>query len=169
MKRAVFALVCLVLLSTGAWAQDDVPNLHQCIASFTNFMKDFSAFSVQNQQALEAEKQAAGYPLTVNYIFYTELEQRTQRLILLTANVMDFYILYNKTTYCYGRDEKNFLFSRIDFIQKMLQRLLDIPYVVDTSASNADTVRLHDKQAFFEEQVRKLQAFITKSLPALKH
>jgi len=132
-------------------------------------MKDFSAFSVQNQQALEAEKQAAGYPLTTNYIFYTELEQRTQRLILLTANVMDFYILYNKTTYCYGRDEKNFLFSRIDSIQKMLQRLLDTPYVVDTSASNADTARLHDKLVFFEEQVHKLQAFIVMSRPAFKY
>jgi hypothetical protein len=168
MKRLVLALACLLGLATGALAQDDFPSLRQSINYFTNFMQESTSLSIQNLETLEAEKRTAAYPLTDTAVFYADLEQRTQQLMLLTANLMDLYILYNKTTYCYARDEKNYLYGRIDFIQESLQRLLDAPYAVDTASSDGDKARLHDKRAVFDERVRKLREFITSSLPAFK-
>lgn len=168
MKRLVLALACLLLLATGASAQDNSPSLRQSIDYFTNCMREFTALSLQNVEELKAEKQVSGSSMTENHIFYADLEQRTQRLLLLTANLMDLYILYNKTTYCYARDEKNYLFGRIGFILESLQRLVDEPSAVNAATRGANKARLHDKRAFFDEQVRKLREFITSSLPALK-
>jgi hypothetical protein len=170
MKRLVLALACLLGLAAVALAQtpDDFPNLRQSVNYFNNFTKDSAAMAAQIRETLEAEKQAPGYPRTDNYVFYAALGERTERLIALTANLTDLYVLYNKTTYCYAKDEKNYLYARIDAIQIALQRLIDSPYVIDTTSSDGDKARMHDKLALFNQRVAQLRAFITKSLPAFK-
>ena len=168
MKRLVCVLVCLLVLATGAMAQDDVPSLRQSTTYFSNFTKESSVLLAQVRESLDQARQAEGAPRTDACLFYAELAERMERLMLLTANVNDFFVLYDKTTYCYGKQEKDYLYGRIASLQSELQRLIDAPYAVDAGSLEGDKARMHDRQFLFAERVARLRAFIAASLAVFR-
>lgn len=166
MKRCVCVLVCLLALSWGSAAWADGPNLRQSVTYFMNFFNESVVQAAKVTEILEKEKKQPNYPYTANYIFYTDLMHRIEKALDMTLNLCDLYHLYRKTTYCFTKDEKTYLFDRIDNILKVLQQLIDNPYLEDKNISEQDKAQMEQMRSAFNDRVGKLRQLIRSSLPA---
>jgi hypothetical protein len=168
MKRCVCVLACLLLLASGTTALADAPNPRQSITYFMNFFNESVVQASTATDMLEKGKSDPGYPYCAKYLFYTELMNRIEKTMTLALNLCDIYHLYSKTTYCFTKDEKTYLFDRIDNILQVLQRLMENPYTTGDNFQEGDKEKINEQQSVFNERVRKLRAFIRSSLPAFQ-
>jgi hypothetical protein len=166
MKRCVCALICALLLGFGTTARADAPNPNQSVTYFMNYFNESVVQAAALTDILEREKHDAKYPYTATYVLYSDLMGRMEKSLDLTLNLCDIYHLYSKTTYCFTKDEKTYLFDRIDNILKVLQQLVDSPYATGKVAPGGTPVEQDKQVAAFNARVAKLRNFIRASLPA---
>lgn len=166
MKRCVCVLVCTLMLAWASVARADGPNLRQSVTYFMNFINECIVQDVNITNILEKEKKQSDFPYTAKTVFYTDLKHRVELAMNLSLNLCDIYHIYQKTTYCFTKDEKTYLFDRIDNILKVFQQLIDNPYPQDKNIADADKAQMEQMRAAFGERLRKLRLLIRSSLPA---
>lgn len=164
MKRCLLALACVLFLApvNGAWA--DSPNMRQSINYFMNYFNEAVVQAIHVKEYEDREKIRQKRPYTDEYIFFLDLIGRIEKTLGLSLNLCDIYYIYNKTTYCFTKDEKNYLFDRIDNILDTLQKIRDTPYNVDPALLEDKTSKMHQNLVDFNDRVDKLQAFVKSSL-----
>lgn len=164
MKRCIQALVCVLLLAHAATGRADTPNIRQSINYFMNYFNEAVVQAIHLKEYEEKEQLRQKRPYTQEYIFVLDMTGRIEKTLGMVLNLCDIYYIYNKTTYCFTKYEKNYLFDRIDNIMDMLQKIKDTPYDVDASL-------VEDKKGFagknvaeFNKRIEDLRAFIKSSL-----
>lgn len=169
MKRCVCVLVCALVLAMSSVARADGPNLRQSVTYFVNFINESLVQAATLTDLLQKEKKAPNYPYTAKYVFYSDLSRRIGNTLDMALNLCDLYHLYAKTTYCFTKDEKTYLFDRIDNILNVLQQLVDSPYPPipdEATITTEDKAQMDQLRSTFAERVRKLRQLIRSSLPA---
>ncbi|EFL49136.1 conserved hypothetical protein [Solidesulfovibrio fructosivorans JJ]] len=164
MKRCILALACFLMLAhaTAAWA--DTPNIRQSINYFMNYFNEAVVQAIHLKEYEQREKLTRKRPYTQEYVFIQDMNARIEKTLGLALNLCDIYYIYNKTTYCFTKDEKNYLFDRIDNIMDTLQKITETPF-------NIDQGMVDDKKSFvgknvveFNKRIQDLRAFIKTSL-----
>ena len=164
MKRFLAALVCLLCLALAVPASADTPNMRQSINYFMNYFNEAVVQAIKIKEYEDQEGTAAKRPFTEEFVFFQDLNGRIEKSLGLALNLCDLYYIYNKTTYCFTKDEKNYLFDRLDNIMDTLQKIRETPYpaaggLLDNKASVPAR-----QLAEFNDRVEKLRAFIKSSL-----
>ena len=164
MKRFFAPLACLVCLALAAPAAAETPNMRQSINYFMNYFNEAVIQAIQIKEYEDKEGLAEKRPYADEFVFYQDLKARIEKSLGLALNLCDLYYIYNKTTYCFTKDEKNYLFDRLDNIMDALQKIKDTPYVGgDVALENKSGVPARQLAAF-NERVDKLRAFVKSSL-----
>jgi hypothetical protein len=168
MKRCVCGLLCALVLLSGSNALADAPNPRQSVTYFMAFFNECVVQAANIAEQMEKAKKEKGYPFTPSYLFYFDLMGRLEKALTLTLNLCDIYHLYSKTTYCFTKDEKTYIFDRIDNIVKVLEQLGERSYVVDIAAQGPAKDKMIENRDLFAGRVRKLREFIKVSLPGFQ-
>lgn len=164
MKRLLAPLACLICLALAVPAMAETLNMRQSINYFMNYFNEAVVQAIQIKEYEEKEGLAEKRPYTDEFVFYQDLKARIEKTLGLALNLCDLYYIYNKTTYCFTKDEKNYLFDRIDNIMDALQKIRDTPYPGgDALLENKSSKTARDAAAF-TERVDKLRTFIKSSL-----
>ena len=164
MKRYLAALACLLCLALAGTASADTPNMRQSINYFMNYFNEAVVQAIKIKEYEDQEGIAAKRPFTEEFVFYQDLKGRIEKSLGLALNLCDLYYIYNKTTYCFTKDEKNYLFDRLDNIMDALQKIKDTPYVGGDVALENKSGAPARQLAAFNERVDKLRAFVKSSL-----
>ncbi len=164
MKRCIAALVCLVLLATAVPALADAPNMRQSMNYFMNYFNEAVVQAIQIKEYENKEGIEQKRPVTDEYLFFTDLKSRIEKTLGLALNLCDIYYIYNKTTYCFTKDEKNYIFDRIDNIMDTLQKIRETPYSVDPSLLENKNSAAYRHMGEFNDRIDKLRIFIKSSL-----
>ena len=167
MKRFLAALVCLVCLVcfTGtAPASADAPQMRQSINYFMNYFNEAVVQAIKIKEYTDQEGIAAKHPFTDEFVFFQDLNSRIEKSLGLALNLCDLYFIYNKTTYCFTKDEKNYLFDRLDNIMDALQKIRDAPYPPTGNLLENKSSVPAKQLAEFNERIDMLRAFIKSSL-----
>ena len=164
MKRFLAALACLLCLALAGEASADTPNMRQSINYFMNYFNESVVQAIHIKEYEEKEGLTEKRPFTEEYVFYQDLKARIEKSLGLALNLCDLYYIYNKTTYCFTKDEKNYLFDRLDNIMDALQKIKDTPYVGGDVALENKSGAPARQLAAFNERVDKLRAFVKSSL-----
>ena len=134
MKRFLAALVCpaflicLICLTGAAPASADAPNMRQSINYFMNYFNEAVVQAIKIKEYEDREGIAAKHPFTDEFVFFQDLNSRIEKSLGLALNLCDLYYIYNKTTYCFTKDEKSYLYDRLDNIMEALQKIRDAPF-----------------------------------------
>lgn len=168
MKRYVCACLCALVVLSGVDALADAPNPSQSVTYFMAFFNETVVQAARISELTVQAKKEKGYPYTPSYLFYSDLMGRVEKALTVTLNLCDIYHLYSKTTYCFTKDEKTYIFDRIDNIMKVLQQLADKPYVVSPPAQGAGRDKMLENQLAFTDRVHQLVTFVKNSLPAFQ-
>ena len=164
MKRFFAPLACLVCLALAAPAAAETPNMRQSINYFMNYFNEAVIQAIQIKEHEDKEGLAEKRPYADEFVFYQDLKARIEKSLGLALNLCDLYYIYNKTTYCFTKDEKNYLFDRLDNIMDALQKIKDTPYVGGDVALENKSGTAARQLAAFNERVDKLRAFVKSSL-----
>ena len=164
MKRFLAPLACLVCLALAAPAAAETPNMRQSINYFMNYFNEAVVQAIQIKEYEDKEGLTEKRPYTDEFVFYQDLKARIEKSLGLALNLCDLYYIYNKTTYCFTKDEKNYLFDRLDNIMDALQKIKDTPYVGGDVALENKSGTAARQLAAFNERVDKLRAFVKSSL-----
>ncbi len=164
MKRFLAPLACLVCLALAAPAAAETPNMRQSINYFMNYFNEAVVQAIQIKEYEDKEGLTEKRPYTDEFVFYQDLKARIEKSLGLALNLCDLYYIYNKTTYCFTKDEKNYLFDRLDNIMDALQKIKDTPYVGGEIALENKSGTAARQLAAFNERVDKLRAFVKSSL-----
>jgi hypothetical protein len=164
MKRFLAPLACLVCLALAAPAAAETPNMRQSINYFMNYFNEAVVQAIQIKEYEDKEGLTEKRPYTDDFVFYQDLKARIEKSLGLALNLCDLYYIYNKTTYCFTKDEKNYLFDRLDNIMDALQKIKDTPYVGGEIALENKSGTAARQLAAFNERVDKLRAFVKSSL-----
>ena len=164
MKRFLAPLACLVCLALAAPAAAETPNMRQSINYFMNYFNEAVVQAIQIKEHEDKEGLTEKRPYTDEFVFYQDLKARIEKSLGLALNLCDLYYIYNKTTYCFTKDEKNYLFDRLDNIMDALQKIKDTPYVGGDVALENKSGTAARQLAAFNERVDKLRAFVKSSL-----
>lgn len=164
MKRSLAALACLLCLALAGTASADTPNMRQSINYFMNYFNEAVVQAIKIKEIEDQEGIAEKRPFTEEYVFYQDLKARLEKSLGLALNLCDLYYIYNKTTYCFTKDEKNYLFERIDNIMDTLLKIRDTPYAAagDLLENKSSAPARH--LAEFNERIDKLRTFVKSSL-----
>jgi len=168
MKRCAVLCLCALLWASWAQAQNSGPNLRQSIVYFLNFRSEAQKELDQIKLLLERESKEARHPYTEQYLLYTDLGARIEQAMALSLDLCDLYFIYSRATYCFAKEEKNYLLSRIDEISASLERLLDKPFVELKDVAPEDAAKMQGQRDAFLNRVRQLRAVVAASLPAIK-
>ncbi len=164
MKRLFLALACVLFWASAAVAQTDAPNIRQSINYFMNYFNESVIQAIHVKEHLQQEKLEKKRPYTEEYVFFVDLNGRIEKTLGLALNLSDLYYLYNRTTYCFTKDEKAYLFDRIDNIRDALQKIVETPYNVEQKSLEDEKSLMRANLVEFNERVEKLRAFIKSSL-----
>ncbi|MHC1791245.1 hypothetical protein [Solidesulfovibrio sp.] len=164
MKRFLAALACLLCLALAGEASADTPNMRQSINYFMNYFNESVVQAIHIKEYEDTEGLTEKRPFTEEYVFYQDLKARIEKSLGLALNLCDLYYIYNKTTYCFTKDEKNYLFDRLDNIMDALQKIKDTPYPAAASLLADKGSNPARNLAEFNDRIDKLRAFITASL-----
>uniref|UniRef100_I2PXE2 Uncharacterized protein n=1 Tax=Desulfovibrio sp. U5L TaxID=596152 RepID=I2PXE2_9BACT len=164
MKRCLVALTCVLLLAQAGQSWADTPNMRQSINYFMNYFNEAVVQAIHIREIEEQDQLDQKRPYTQEYVFYSDLNARIEKTLGLALNLCDLYYIYNKTTYCFTKDEKNYLFDRIDNILDTLQKVKETPYNVDASLFEDKKSPVGRNLAEFGDRIDKLRAFIKSSL-----
>ena len=164
MKRFFAPLACLLCLALAAPATAETPNMRQSINYFMNYFNEAVVQAIQIKEYEDKEGLTEKRPYTDEFVFYQDLKARIEKSLGLALNLCDLYYIYNKTTYCFTKDEKNYLFDRLDNIMDALQKIKDTPYVGGDVALENKSGTAARQLAAFNERVDKLRAFVKSSL-----
>jgi len=164
MKRCIAALSCVLLLATAAPALAETPNMRQSINYFMNYFNEAVVQAIHIKEYENKEELEHKRPFTDEYLFFFDLKTRIEKTLGLALNLCDIYYIYNKTTYCFTKDEKNYLFDRIDNILDTLQKLRDTPYNIDPALLENKDSTAYRNMTEFNARVDALRTFIKSSL-----
>ncbi len=168
MKSCLAALACVLCLALAGEVRADTPNMRQSINYFMNY---FNEAVVQAIHIRELEEKGAfdhKRPYSQEYLFFLDLNGRIEKTLGLSLNLCDLYYIYNKTTYCFTKDEKNYLFDRIDNIMETLKKIQETPYGVDAGLLEDKKSPVGQNLAEFNDRVEKLRTFVKSSLPVFQ-
>lgn len=168
MKRALCLVVCVTLWAASAWAQDSGPNPSQSVTYYVNFIKETTTQLAQVHELLEQEKKAPQYPYTDQYVFYSDLAARLDQTTTLLLDLCDLYYIYHRATYCFAKEEKNYLLSRVENTAGTLKNLAGRPFVVDTTANEGGKAKMQAEKAAFADRMQRLLTFIPTTLGGIK-
>ncbi len=164
MKRLLTVLACVALFATAAPARADAPNMRQSLNYFMNYFNEAVVQAIRIKEYEASENLVAKRPYTQEYMALTDLTARLEKTLGLALNLCDIYYIYNKTTYCFTKDEKTYLFDRIDNILDTLDKIKTTPYNVDASLLDDKKSPIARNVAEFDDRIDKLRAFIKSSL-----
>ena len=164
MKAILAALACFLCLALAAPASADTPNMRQSINYFMNYFNEAVVQAIHIKEYEEQEGLAEKKPFTNEYVFLQDLKARIEKSLGLALNLCDLYFIYNKTTYCFTKDEKSYVFDRLDNIMDTLQKIKDTPYPASEEVLANKTSPAARQLAAFNERVDKLRAFTKSSL-----
>lgn len=164
MKRCLAALACVLLLAQASPSRADTPNMRQSINYFMNYFNEAVIQAIHIREIGETEQLDQKRPYSQEYLFFFDLNARIEKTLGLALNLCDLYYIYNKTTYCFTKDEKNYLFDRIDNILETLQKVKETPYNVDPALLEDKKSPVGQNLAEFGDRIDKLRAFIKSSL-----
>jgi hypothetical protein len=169
MKRILTALLTLscLALATGAWAQS--PNIRQSINYFITYYNEASVQGMRGSEYLEKENINQVRPYTEEYVFFTELNNRIDKSLILSINLCDLYYIYNKATYCFTVDEKKYLLNRIANIQDGLLKLRNAPYNVPAALLEDKQSKAYASLTEFNARIDKLRDFTKSSLVVFQY
>jgi len=160
-----FAL-CLVLANV-AWA--DSPNMRQSLNYFMNYFNESVVQVIRIQEYQGKEKLDLKQPTySEEYVFFADLTGRLEKTLGLALNLCDIYYIYNKTTYCFTKDEKRYIFDRLDNIMDALQKIRDTKYNVSTALLEDKKSKVYENMTIFNDRIDKLRTFIQSSLEVFK-
>lgn len=168
MKRCAVVCVFVLLWSSLALAQDTGPNPRQSVAYCIAFMQENAKQLVKVNEAIAQEKNDPKYPFTEKFFFYVDLANRIGQSNLLAQNLCDLYYIYHRTTYCFAKEEKGYLLSRLGNVSAALQTIIKRPFFPLVQAEQADKKTMQAEQDAFVQHVRQLIAFVKTSLPAIR-
>ena len=164
MKRFLAALACLLCLAVAGAASADTPNMRQSINYFMNYFNEAVVQAIKIKEYEDHEGLAGKRPFSDEFVFFQDLNGRIEKSLGLALNLCDLYYIYNKTTYCFTKDEKNYLFDRLDNIMDTLQKIREAPYPAGANLQENKGSVPAKQLAEFNERVEKLRAFIKSSL-----
>lgn len=164
MKRFFSALCCALLLATAVPARADTPNMRQSLNYFMNYFNEAVVQAIRIKEFEDSVNLAQKRPYTQEYVALTDLTSRLEKTLGLALNLCDIYYIYNKTTYCFTKDEKTYLFDRIDNILDTLDKIKATPYNVDANLLDDKKSEVAKNVAEFGERIDKLRTFIKTSL-----
>lgn len=164
MKRCILALACVLVLvqAPAAWA--DTPNIRQSINYFMNYFNEAVVQAIHLKEYEEKEQLHKKRPYTQEYIFFLDMTGRIEKTLGLVLNLCDMYYIYNKTTYCFTKYEKHYIFDRIDNIIDTLKKIKETPYDVDASLVEDKKGIVGQNVAEFNKRIDELCAFVKTSL-----
>jgi hypothetical protein len=164
MKRLLLALCCLLCLAFAANVRAETPNMRQSINYFMNYFNEAVVQGIHIKEYQEKEKIDQKRPYSEEYVFFADLNARIEKTLGLSLNLCDIYFIYNKTTYCFTKDEKSYLFDRIDNIVDTLGKIRDTKYNVSTALLEDKKSAAYANLIEFNERVDKLREFVKSSL-----
>ena len=164
MKRCILVLACVFVLLQATAARADTPNMRQSINYFMNYFNEAVVQAIHLKEYEEKEQLRKKRPYTEEYIFFLDMTARIEKTIGLALNLCDIYYIYNKTTYCFTKYEKHYIFDRIDNIVDTLQKIKDTPYAVDASLVADKKGYVGSNVAEFNKRIDDLCAFVKTSL-----
>lgn len=164
MKRCILALACVLFFAPATGARADTPNMRQSINYFMNYFNEAVVQAIHINELKEKEHFDQKRPYTQEYVFFSDLNARIEKTLGLSLNLCDLYYIYNKTTYCFTKDEKTYLFDRIDNIMETLQKIEDTPYNVDATLLEDKKSIFYQNIVEFNERIDKLRSFVKSSL-----
>lgn len=164
MKRCLLALACVLFLASATGARADTPNMRQSINYFMNYFNEAVVQAIRIRELEEKELFTQKRPYTQEYVFFSDLNARIEKTLGLSLNLCDLYYIYNKTTYCFTKDEKTYIFDRIDNILETLQKIEDTAYNVDAALQEDKKSIFYQNIVEFNERIDKLRAFVKSSL-----
>lgn len=164
MKRFLSALCCVVMLASAVPAWADTPNMRQSLNYFMNYFNEAVVQAIRIKEHENSEKLIQKRPYTQEYVALTDITARIEKTLGLALNLCDIYYIYNKTTYCFTKDEKTYLFDRIDNILDTLDKIKATPYNVDPSLISDKKSFVATNIAEFGDRIEKLRTFIKSSL-----
>lgn len=158
---AIAFLLCL-FLANGARA--DTPNMRQCINYFMNYFNESVVQAIHVKEYLALNKTGQEPPYSEEFVFFSDLTGRIEKTLGLALNLCDVYYIYNKTTYCFTKDEKRYIFDRIDNITETLLQIRDAKYNVPPALLEDKKSKAYEHMVEFNDRIDKLRAFIKSSL-----
>jgi hypothetical protein len=164
MKRLLSALCCLLCLAFAANVRAETPNMRQSINYFMNYFNEAVVQGIHIKEYQEKEKIDQKRPYSEEYVFFADLNARIEKTLGLSLNLCDIYFIYNKTTYCFTKDEKSYLFDRIDNIVDTLGKIRDTKYNVSPALLEDKKSTVYANLVEFNERVDKLREFVKSSL-----
>ena len=164
MKRFLTAAVCALVLATAVPCAAETPNMRQSLNYFMNYFNEAVVQAIRIKEYEDKEKLIQKRPYSQEYIAMTDLTARIEKTLGLALNLCDIYYIYNKTTYCFTKDEKTYLFDRIDNILDTLEKIKETPYNVDDALLADKKSEVAKNIAEFGDRIAKLRAFIKDSL-----
>lgn len=164
MKRLLATLACVLFLANAAAVRAETPNIRQSINYFMNYFNEAVVQAIHIKEYETTEKLSQKRPYTQEYVALSDLNGRIEKTLGLALNLCDIYYIYNKTTYCFTKDEKSYLYDRIDNILDTLQKIKDTPYNVDADKIDDKKGVIGRNVAEFGVRIDELRAFIKASL-----
>ncbi len=164
MKRFLTAAACVLMLASAAPSLAETPNMRQSINYFMNYFNEAVVQAIRIKEYEDNENLIQKRPYDQRYIALTDLTARIEKTLGLALNLCDIYYIYNKTTYCFTKDEKTYLFDRIDNILDTLEKIKETPYNVDDALLGDKKSETAKNIAEFGDRIDKLRAFIKSSL-----
>ncbi|QLA13221.1 hypothetical protein [Desulfolutivibrio sulfodismutans] len=162
---AALALTASLCFSQNLFAQQQsTPNIKECTNYFMHYFNEAVVQGIQIQELLKS-KSIDGKDV----IFYTDLSNRLEKTLGLALNLRDLYYLYGKTTYCFTKDERNYLLDRIVNISEMLKQIMSNEFEINLSGDEKD-IRARESENItkFRDRVERLRAFLDTSLYIFK-
>ncbi len=164
MKRFLTAAACVLMLASAAPSFAETPNMRQSINYFMNYFNEAVVQAIRIKEYEDNEGLIQKRPYDQRYIALADLTSRIEKTLGLALNLCDIYYIYNKTTYCFTKDEKTYLFDRIDNILDTLEKIKETPYNVDDALLGDKKSETAKNIAEFGDRIDKLRAFIKASL-----
>ncbi|WP_300159054.1 hypothetical protein [Solidesulfovibrio sp.] len=138
--------------------------MRQSINYFMNYFNEAVVQAIRIKEYEDNEGLIQKRPYDQRYIALADLTSRIEKTLGLALNLCDIYYIYNKTTYCFTKDEKTYLFDRIDNILDTLEKIKETPYNVDDALLGDKKSETAKNIAEFGDRIDKLRAFIKASL-----
>ena len=164
MKPFLAALACFLCLALAVPSAAETPNMRQSINYFMNYFNEAVVQAIHIKEHEDQEGLTEKRPFTEEYVFLQDLKARLEKSLGLALNLCDLYYIYNKTTYCFTKDEKNYVFDRLDNIMDTLQKIKDTPYPAGEAVLADKSAVPARELAAFNERIDKLRAFVKSSL-----
>ena len=164
MKPFLTALACFLCLALAVPSAAETPNMRQSINYFMNYFNEAVVQAIHIKEYEDQEGLTEKRPFTDEYVFLQDVKARLEKSLGLALNLCDLYYIYNKTTYCFTKDEKNYVFDRLDNIMDTLQKIKDTPYPAGEGVLSDKSSVPARELAALNERIDKLRAFIKSSL-----